>query len=541
MPRTMVALMLTLTVLVPAVAQDAEPMQVDTQIQSVALFKNGLGYFTRAGELPKAPAQIEVGPLPAAAHGTLWLGWGDGVEFESLRSREVVATDTRDALSIDELIRANIGKRVRITLPGEDESVVGTILSYSKPETPEPVSPYLSIMPPQPGGQGVILVNTESGTLALGPNQLQRIVFLEDPATDVPVDTKHVAIAGQLAKARRGAPLSVSYLAKGMTWAPSYMVDISDDERAMLTAKAVILNEIEDLDGASVDLVTGFPYLEFAEIISPLAKKEDLAGFLNALYRGQSGQMRRESSAMAQVAYNAPMDYAMSAPVPDYGAPTEGVEAEDLFFYPVEDVTLARGETGYYPLFSQRIPYEHVYTWEIADYMDEHDHYREPAGEQRQIVWHSLRLTNETGMPWTTAPAQTIQDGRILGQALLHYTPRGGETLVKITQALGIQPDEIELETAREPNAANFHGYRYDRVTVKGTLKMRSHLDKEVTVEVTKLLTGEVQETSPEAQVVKLAAGLKRVNPRSRLTWELPLPAGETVEMTYVYEVFVRN
>ncbi len=539
MSRIFVALMLAALAL-PALAQDAGPVQVDTQIQSVALFKNGLGYFTRVGELPNKPGEIEVGPLPAAVHGTLWLGWGEGVQFGNLRSREVVSTDTRDALSVDELIRANIGKRVRITLPGDDKPVIGTILSYSKPETPTPPSPYMTIVPPRPEGQGVILIKTDGDTLALAPNQLQRIVFLQDPATGVPADTKQVAIAGQLAKAPRNGTISASYLAPGITWAPSYLVDISDDTQAMLTAKAVIINEIEDLSGAQVDLVTGFPHLEFSGIISPLAKKQDLEAFLNSLYSGASGGMRREAPVMAQVAYNAAMDYG-AAPTPSYGTPAEGTETEDLFFYPLKDVTLARGETGYYPLFSQRIPFEHVYTWEIPDYIDQYDHYQQPSDQQQQIVWHSLRLTNETGMPWTTAPAETVKDGRILGQATLHYTPRGGETLLKITQALGIQPDEIELETGRQPNAQTFQGSRYDLVTVKGTLKMRSHLDKEVTVEVTKVLTGEVQETSPQAEVVKLAAGLKRVNPRSRLVWELPLPAGETVEMTYVYQVYVRN
>ncbi len=551
MRRTMLVLLLV-ALTIPTWAQNAEPTPVDTQIQSVALFKNGLGYFVRAGELPGAPAQVEVGPLPAAVHGTLWLGWGDGVQFANLRSREVVATDTRDALSIDELIRANVGKRVRVTLPDDEEDITGTILSYSQPEESPPVNPYLSIIPPRPEGQGVILISTRSGlgdagTLALAPNQIQHIIFLEDPATEVPVDAKHVGITGQLENAPGNSALSVSYLAKGMTWAPSYLVDISErpgaDERAMLTAKAVIINEIEDLDGATVDLVTGFPYLEFSEIISPLAKKQDLAGFLSALYTGASGQMRRESGARAQVMLNAPMmEYdALTSRFPEYGAPAQGTETEDLFFYPVENVTLERGQTGYYPLFSQRIPYEHVYTWEIADYIDDYERYQQPDDERREIVWHSLRLENETGMPWTTAPAQTVKDGRILGQAMLHYTPKGAETLLKITQALGIQADEAEIETARQPNAQTFHGSRYDRVTVQGTLKMRSHLDEEVTVEVTKMLTGEVRETSPEADVVKLEAGRQRVNPRSRLTWELPLPAGETVEMTYVYEVYVRN
>lgn len=543
--RSLIAMLLVAALALPALAQETvpAPTPVDTQVQSIALFKNGLGFFTRTGPLPPARSMIEFGPLPAAVHGTLWLGWSDGVQFTNLRSQEVAASETRDALSIDELIRANIGRRVRVYLPGEDDSITGTILSYSQPEAQPPVNPYVSIIPPRPEGQGVILISTDNGTLALAPNQIQRIIFLDAPTTDVPVDRRHVAITGRLANAPQDATLSASYLTRGITWAPSYLVDISDDERALLSAKAVIINEVEDIEGARVELVTGFPYLEFQDIISPLAKKEDLAAFLNSLYRGQSGQMRREAATMAQVAYNMPAGPMgpSGAAMPDYGAPVEGVEAEDLFFYPIENVTLARGDVGYYPLFSQRIPYDHVYTWEIGDYMDQYDHYQPRDDGQQQIVWHSLRLTNETGMPWTTAPAETVQDGRILGQATLHYTPRGAKTLLKITQALGIQPEETEVEIARQPNAQTFMGSRYDRVTVRGTLTMRSHMDREVSVEVTKLLTGEVTETSPQAEVVKLAAGLQRANPRSRLTWEMPLPAGETVQMTYVYNVFVRS
>ena len=537
MKRMLVTLLLV-ALTIPVLAQEDAPAQVETQVQSVALFKNGFGFFTRVGELPDTRGEVQIGPLPPAVHGTLWLGWDEGVQFGDLRSRKVPGTATRGVYSIEDLIRANIGERVRIRLSGEGRNeVTGTIVSFSKPEAMPPRPMEASIMPPS--GPGVLLLRTNNGVMAVEMHRVETVVFLNGQRTEVPTGAMHAAIVGDLREAPGGAGVSVSYLTRGITWAPSYLVDISSEDSALLTAKAVIINEVEDLANTSVELVTGFPHLEFMNVISPLAQREDLASFLNSLYSGQQEYMRREAPVMAQVARNAPMYDA--APMPDYGAPAGGVEAEDLFFYPLENVTLAYGETGYYPLFSQRVPYEHVYTWEIPDYVDEYDQYRGRDEQQRQIVWHSLRLTNETGMPWTTAPAETMQNGRILGQSTLHYSARGAETLLKITQALGIAAEELELEINREPGVENVRGTRYDRVTVRGTLTMRSHLDREVTVEVKKTLTGEVQETSPQAEVEKLAARLQQANPRSRLTWELPLPPGETVEMTYVYSVLVRG
>ena len=531
------------TVMLAAAASCALAVDVPTRVSSVALFKNGLGYFTRVGELPAAPAEIEVGPLPAAAHGTLWLGWEAGTTFDDLRAREVEASEMRPALSVAELLRANVGKRARLYLTDEDQPVTGRIAAVPEPPKPVPPSPYLSIIPPpQPPQGALVLIDVDGGTLGVPLGSVQRVAFLEEAATEVPVDAKHISLAGQLTAGQAGQPLSVSYLVKGMTWAPSYRVDISQPDQAMLTAKAAILNEIEDLEDAHVDLVTGFPYLEFAEIISPLAQKTDLAGFLNALYRGGDQQYRGRAGAMAQVALNAPMGPMGpgGAPEPSYGAPAQGEVGEDLFFYPVEGVTLARGETGYSPLFSAQVPYEHVYTWDIADYIGDSDHYQDPNQPRRQIVWHSLRLSNEMGMPWTTAPAETVQDGRILGQATLHYTPPGGETLLKITQALGIEAEELELEIARQADARTFRGTRYDLVTVQGTLKLRSHLDKAVAMEITKRITGEVTESSPQAEVEKLAAGLQGVNAHSRLTWVLELPAGGEQEITYSFTVYIR-
>src|SRR5207244_2793900 len=73
--------------------------------------------------------------------------------------------------------------------------------------------------------------------------------------------------------------------------------------------------------------------------------------------------------------------------------------------------------------------------------------------EKAEEVWHSVRLQNTGKVPWTTAPALTMQGGQVLGQDLIRYTSPGGKTTVKITQAVDIKAERAEFEVERKRNA----------------------------------------------------------------------------------------
>src|SRR5258705_10025683 len=224
--------------------------------------------------------------------------------------------------------------------------------------------------------------------------------------------------------------------------------------------------------------------------------------------------------------------------------PQDGQTREELFFYDQRNVTLKKGERGYYPLFTTEVPYEHLYEWKIDDTLDEQEQYRnqnerEPA--RAEDVWHSIRLTNTGSVPWTTAPALTMQGGKVLGQDLIHYTSPGGKTNVRITKAVDISAEQAEYEVARTRNAANFYGYSYDLVEVRGKLEATNYKDKSITLTITKTLSGEVVKTMPAAHVEQTARGLKKVNPKSDLTWEIPIKSRGKAEIQYSYKVYVRR
>jgi hypothetical protein len=101
--------------------------------------------------------------------------------------------------------------------------------------------------------------------------------------------------------------------------------------------------------------------------------------------------------------------------------------------------------------------------------------------------------------------------------------------------------EQTEIEVERQRDAAVFHGYRYDLVKVKGQLNISNRLDKSINIEIAKELSGEVLESSPKSKDVKTAKGLKQVNEKHLLTWELELKAGSKTEIIYQYQVYIRE
>lgn len=519
-----------------------------TRIVSISLFKNGLGFMTREGELPGGTSPVLIEDLPAPALGTFWVyalgnesGVKDLVAFESEKLERV------EAISVDEILQANVGQTLELRL-SDKETIRAKVLSAfaSRPtgvSASDPNrSPYAPYVPPTEASS-LLLLQVGSGTMALNRGSIQQLSSVNAPLKST-IERRKRSVGLRLNSAGRGRVV-VQYLAKGITWVPSCAIDITDSKKARVTTKAEIVDDIEDLDNVTVNLITGFPNLKFADVTDPIAMGGDLAAFLNNLTNpGQGGDFRGDRDAMMRQSVMANrMEERESFPAYSTAA-QEGQTREELFFYEQKGVTLHKGERGYYPLFTVEAPYEHLYEWKIADGLDEQEQYRNPGQtgpEKAEDVWHSIRLTNTGSVPWTTSPAMTMQGGQILGQDLIDYTSPGGKTTVRITKAIDVKAERAEFESERTRNAANFYGYSYDLVEVKGKLKATNYKDKGVTLTISKELSGEVLKTAPLAKVAQTARGLKKVNPKSVLTWEIPIKPGEKVEIDYSYKVYVRD
>ncbi|MBA7612682.1 hypothetical protein ES703_19919 [subsurface metagenome] len=534
-----------------AVSEPAAP-QADVRLQQVALFKNGLGFFVSEVTCPDKKDSFSFVPSAAASHGTFWVAYPPKVKLESLTAKEVDSKELVEAVTIPELLRANVGRKVSLTF--DDKQIVGVIKHFAEQRQRPTPSPYAPGRPEQTtaGYRGytswdlpsrLMIIETEESEVAIEPQNVRKVEFLGGEAKrSFEQKKKVVELQVRLSGRVPRKALTLSYLAKGITWVPSYIVDITEDDKARVSAKAVVINEVCDLDDVTIQLVTGFPHLQFADVVSPLALKENLAQFLQSLVKGESERGRPAVVTQQRAAYMPSRSLAM----PEYGAAEAGKVTEDLFLYPVENVHLKKGQVGYFPLFTESIPYKHIYQWKIPDYVNEEERYsydrrREQEREPDEEVWHCLRLENTTKVPWTTAPAETVKEGLILGQDTLKYTPAQGETTLRITRAMSVKAEQLELETERKRDAAQLYGYHYDLITVEGKLSVTNFQRKAITLEITKTLSGEVKSSQPKAKIETLARGLRRMNAVKKLTWTIKLKPRERKQLGYIYDVYVRR
>ena len=541
-------------------AEAAKEVNAKAKIERVSLFKNGLGFFSAAVILPEGATRITLGQLPVPAHGTFWVSYPDTVKLRGVFTDMTKVAKKVPATGMLELLQANPGQRVTLGTGDEaGEWIRGTLVG---PESPaareESPSPYRMgrgplprrWSPPRQSGS-LVLVKTAQGVVALDGRAISRVYFKgNDITTSVPRMLQQPSLRVELAEQAHGQRLGLTYLAKGITWSPSYLIDISDPETARFSASAVIINEVADLDHVQFELVTGFPNIQFGDVNSPVAMSQNLEAFLRALTKRRSEGGGRQMMMQQQGALTGNMgggfgELGPAPPIATYSTARKGAVSEDLFLYPLRDVSLRQGETAYFPLFTAEVPYKHIYTWDIPDMLDKAERYQRPGqGRDKPSttdVWHSCRLTNTMDMPWTTATAEFVTRGQITGQDVCYYTAPGAETTIRLNRAMNVLADEGEVEVERRRNAARFHGYDYDQITVKGELKLWNRLQKEANLEVTKHLSGEVVTSTPPAKDTPTAKGLKRVNPRHLLIWEITLGPDEKKTLSYTYKVYIHN
>ncbi len=472
------------------------------EITDVALFKNGTGYFTARGQFNPSDTEFIVSPPPPAIHGTTWLTSSLG----PVRMIASVDTSWRPARTFEELLRANVGRNLELRLdaPNGPLSWFGRLHGISGD-----------------------MVSIDARTVSL---RHVREVAGDDLDTRVPEPEPRLSLRYQTTEA---APFTLSWLQRGITWAPAYALDIASSPGTLRLA-ATIFNEARDLVNARVSFVSGYPNIAFADVLSPLSMGTNLQAFLNAM----GGHSQAAASPMSQMMMNAPMERFAAASDYSSAAPTTA-QVEDLFYYTQPGISVAKGARLNLEILAAPAAFTHVYTWNVRP-DNPWNPYRPQATEPDEEIWHLLRFTNRSEQPLTTGPILLTSNDRIVAQDVLKYTPRGAEAEVRITKAVDLAADAEEIEVSREAGARRYRNVSYDLVVVEGTLTIESFKAETVTVEITREIEGDVVLSEGNPEVVKLAEDLRAVNPRSRLKWTLVLPPGREVALRYRYRIYVQ-
>lgn len=472
-----------------------------TRVVSAALFKNGYAVVMR--EVQVTAGETRIDEIPSSALGTLWIAGKNGLRVGQVVNEVVKTKSEENAGSIDELLAGNIGKA--ITLMRDNQPISGELISANGNVVLLKVGP------------GVVAINKSSVAWVEG--------FGLKPTVDRTKTTRALRI-----KTDAAGTVSLLSLERGATWAPSYLVDISNPSQLTIIGRATILNDLDDFENVPVSMITGFPNVPYAHIPDPLTSGWSVEQFVQML----GGGMRFDAGQMMQ-------NQAMDRRAEESGAPPpepETGQVGDLFMYTQPNVTLKKGERGVYTLFSVESPYAIIYTWEVEDSVQGLSYRGLPEGPGD--VWTTLKFKNTAPLPLTTAPATTYKDGHILGQDLAKYTSVGAEALLKVTKALEIRADVSEVELSRVQNPVRPRLGDSVTVTLRGSLDISNRKDHAVHMRITKNLTGEVLSADENPKIDKPAVGLNDTNPRARLVWEVDIPARATKKISYTFKVVVQ-
>jgi len=583
--------------------------------ERVIIFKDGYGLIIKNGTATAdADGRVFTNEVPdAAVLGTFWATTTDTQKLLGMRAEydetKAVRKKTTPCLTVRDLLRANLGKSVTLGLEDKSEkrtaagtlNVTGTITkmleepsdpaalgalqvpgagaayTYTPPKAlPDfeqarmRISPYTGVpveegtitreMTPK-GGDYVVIENAETGRLVVPVSQVVTVGG-KDVVTEIgheeEVLTRSKRLAFDFGKESAGKAVSLHlfYFTPGLRWIPTYRLSGDLKEKADLALQGEVLNDVEDVSGAALDLVVGVPNFRFKDAISPLSLEHQMRAALNAV----EGNNRFNNQIILTQFRNNDNSGFVDAGRP--AAPTGPAELggsgeQDLFVYPLKDFSLRKGARASVPLWQTTAPLRHLYTYDVKARRSRStggmikDYSTTAGSSPMQIsintIWHQLELKNDTTGPWTTGSALMLRESLPLGQDLLTYTPAGGSTLLPVTVAVDLRGTTDEEEIERHANALRVDGNDYALIKKKGTINLTSYRKEKSLMRITLCTGGKVESASDDGKI-KLndfrpedwdESGWMRPNNHSDVVWEVDLESGKSKTLTYTISSYV--
>ena len=452
-------------------------MTFSTTLKSVAVFRDGFGYYTREGKVKLEDGWATTDLVPAAVKGTVWfysLDKGDKIDTI------VMGKENKITFSNPAEIKAKLKDKIGLKL---------TVITNSGQRFDGELSKILDDM---------TLLKVGDAYNAIPYGQIKTLEFVGFPVR-IKVDTK---------TPNKGANLGVAYLQEGIRWEPSYILDIRKGVGS-LSLRATMQNTTEKLDKTDVYFVVGAPFVANRGIEDMMAHLPGAAPVLGAKLELPK-KVEREAN-----------------PDPDVtptvsSAALSREESGELFYYKKTGLSLETSDVAMVSIFDAPVPITPRFEWN-AD------------GEE---VTYLLSLQNKSGQPLTTGPVFVLEDGRALGQENVRYTPSGGTAEVRLSQGIGLKVEKREAED-RRGLPAKIGKTDFVPVTLKGTLTITNFRTDKANLTITKTMRGKVVKLSDGGTVKQTQILNGEPNPINDVVWKLEIAPGTTKTITYTYETFM--
>jgi len=498
-------------------AEHANPHVWKSRPTSVAVFKNGLGFFVRDGGVKLRDGWCVAEAVPPAAFGTLAVysldeeelvdivgsGKGEIVEFNGID----VPDDLETRRTRLQACR-NLNVSLTYTHKGKSAAASGKLISL---------------------GPEFVILEAGNNRFAVPVAGVSKLQILNLPL--------RVHVATEKPERERETKLGMAYLRKGITWIPEYTVKVLDDKTAEITLRGTLVNEAEDLIHCDVNFVVGVPHFLHTDYLAPIAVGQVIRTV---------GAAVAPKQVRTQIANRAAMTSNMISSSQFGSAPTivekgvngsgkdlrsalgnlpqvGGAAGTDYTVYTKKDLTVRRGEKAIVTLFVKKVTYSHIYRWSPPERMK-----------------HLLVLHNTTDTAWTTGPYLAISGSRPLSEDLLKYTPRGGNCEIPVTAAINVAHEKTETETERKLKAYSpSHNFYLDLVNLAGELKLLNFEKDTVRIVVTAAVPGKPTGVSEDGTLSSDSTKLKLLERTGVCRWVVELKTGESRSLTYSYERYV--
>ncbi len=522
--RTLRILSLTLVAVLPGSPAIADDVAVKSKIVAVDLFKNGLAIIKREATLGKA-GTYSLDDVPQPVHGTFWIDSTGTVDvIVKMRNVEVPASDVAPGSLQDDLA----GKKVIVHFKGDKRAPVsGTMVKMKAAKADE-----------QPAGRFLVL-QTAKGRVYVEPSEVAAVESEDAGATVTRRRPQMLFTLRETDKAE--TKVSIRYIANGLSWAPSYRLDISDPKTLLLEQHAVVRNELADLDGAEVRLISGYPSVEYAYVRSPLSPRSNWASFFAELANARHREIDALSNSIVSQQAVTMNNYAPAGRNLALGAIPTG-EGVDLHYQSIGKRTLAEGDVLALTVAKGKAEYERIVEWLVPDTRNAYGsvEHRDAADD----AWDALRFKNPLPFPMTTGPAAVIANGQFNGQRTSFWVNAGEETVLRVEKALSVRTRATEHEQLPKDGGSAreliwIGGRQYRKTTVEGELAVSNNRKETITLVIRRRFSGELASADGDPKRQLREEGAYSVNKRQELLWSLALKGGEEKRLKYTYTVLV--
>ena len=539
--RQLIAIALACAVALPALAQGENEIPVETRIAAAGLFKNGLAIVEETLTV-RGPGVYRVDRVPKPVLGTFWVASQTPV-VARMSTRRLPVADVR-ATGRD-LQSEVAGREVEIA-PRDDgrRRIRGTVVALDPPKTPvATLNPY-GYVAPQPVSRYLVLRDAAGQRIYIDTSTIGMLRVIDSEETIL--ESRPVLLLEVGGAPGEATPIAIRYLAHGLSWAPSYRVDLLSKHTLRIEQKSVLRNELTDLEDVDLSLITGYPAIPFAHVTSPFSMATSWQNYfsqLNANPQQQNNFMFMNSVVTQQRlgASSSPFSAEGYAFDSSFG---EG-EGADLHYQRIGKRFLAQGDTMALSVDAGITSYSRLVEWTIPDTrrsdgrpVQQHERQNRPDLYET-TVWDALQFRNPLPFPLTTAPAMISEMNRFVGQSRLDWTNRKDEVTLRVTQALSVRTHHTESEEPGSREALRIAGNDFQKSIVVGSVEIQNQRAEVVNILIKRRFSGELIQAGGKPETRLREEGAWSVNPRNEIIWSFTMQPGEKKMMAYRYSVLV--